>query len=201
MRRLLIAGAAAVMLALASMASAQVPQRPTSPPVVQPPAPVPNVQTPESAQQPPVPAPLRRLPGATTTQPPSAPTATQPPAPATAVPSGPVPPGTQPTGTLQPPPGEKQKSATAADGLPPPPRGWRLPGDTEGLPMSYSRATASAETPRRPGWRPTRPRTTSYGASPGYPMAGAGSAPSMAIPLTSDPPYPWWGYPPHSWMP
>ena len=199
MKRLLIASAAAVILALASTASAQVPQRPTGSPVVQPPAPAPNVEPPASAQQPPPAAPLRRLPGAPTTQlPGSAPTGTQPPAAATTVPSGPAPaPAPAPaTGTLQPPPGAKQQSAAPADGLPPPPTGWRLPGDTEGLPMS-SQVTASAEARRRPGLRPTRP---SAGYMPsrldpgvsGLPMAG--SAPRMAIALTGDPPYPWWGY-------
>ena len=193
MKRLLIASAATVILALASTASAQVPQRPTGPPVVQPPTPAPSVQPPASAEQP-----LRRLPGAPTAQPPgSAPTGTPPPPAATAVPSGPAPPAPA-TGTPQPPPGEKQQSAAPADGLPPPPKGWRLPGDTEGLP-----ATAMAEAPRRPGLRSTRrpQRMTGYGPSAGYPIAGAGSAPRMAIPLTGDAPYPWWGYPPHSWMP
>ncbi len=176
MKRLLIASAAAVILALASTASAQVPQRPTGSPVVQPPAPAPNVEPPASAQQPPPAAPLRRLPGAPTTQlPGSAPTGTRPPAAATTVPSGPAP--APATGTLQPPPGAKQQSAAPADGLPPPPTGWRLPGDTEGLPMS-SQVTASAEARRRSGLRPTRP---SAGYMPsrldpgvsGLPMAGS----------------------------
>jgi translation initiation factor IF-2 len=228
MKGFLIASAAAAILGQASTASAQVPQRPTSSPVVQPPVPAPNAP-PASAQQPPPAAAdtapaasLRRLPGAATTQlPGSVPTRAQPP---TATPSGAAPglrqlpgeAGSRPvapapaTAAVQPPPTVKQQSAAAADGLPPPPKGWRLPGDAKGQPMSSAQPTASAEAPRRPGLRPTRrlQRMTRYGPSGGYmpsrldrPEMMQRSVPGSAMPATEDPPYPWRGYPPQSWMP